>query len=71
MAQRTETGYEARSGYEAEDFCWLEEALSREAAFEEESRASFAGPDHNPLDSGTPTICSQCGASFDTEGQYR
>jgi hypothetical protein len=31
------TGYQAQSDHEADGACWLEEALRREIAFEEES----------------------------------
>ncbi len=75
VAQRTEVqsmlyepGYEVQSGQEGDGACWLDAVLEREAELEEERlRASFAGSDPNPLDLGTPTICLQCGASFNTE----
>ncbi|KAL5328240.1 hypothetical protein ACEPPN_001738 [Leptodophora sp. 'Broadleaf-Isolate-01'] len=78
MAERTEilsmfeTGYEAQSGHETNDACWLEEALRREAAFEEErSRVLCAAPDLDPFDSWSPTPCLRCGVSFHTEAQFR
>jgi hypothetical protein len=55
MAERTailsmfETGYEAQSGHEKDDACWLDAALRREAALEEEAlRAMLAGSDPDP-----------------------
>jgi hypothetical protein len=78
MAERTEilsifeAGYEAQNGHKADDACWLEEALRREAAFEEErSRVLYAAPDPNPFDSWSPIPYLQCGVSFHTEAQFR
>jgi hypothetical protein len=66
-----EPGYEVQSGHEGDDACWLDTVIEREAELEEEGlRASFAGSDPDPLDLGTPTICLQCGASFNTEDQF-
>jgi hypothetical protein len=77
MAERThilsmlETGYQAQSGYEADDACWLEEALRREAAFEEERlRVLYAPLDPDLFDSRSPT-CLRCGVLFHTEIQFR
>jgi hypothetical protein len=66
------TGYEAQSGHEADDASWLEEALRREAALEEErSRVLCAASDPDPFDSRSPTPCLRCGVSFHTEAQFR
>jgi len=53
-----ETGYEAQSGYETDDAYWLEEALRREAVFEEERlRALCAVLDPDLFDLRSPTPC--------------
>jgi hypothetical protein len=65
MAERTEIlsmferGYEAQSGHEIDDVCWLDAAL-----------AMFAGSDPDPLDLSSPTMCFRCGVSFTTKYQF-
>ena len=77
MGERTEIlsmferGYESQSGHEKDDACWLDAALKREAAFEEEaSRAMLAGSDPDLLGSSSPTICFRCGVSFHTKDPF-
>lgn len=77
MAERTEilsmfeTGTEAQSGHEADNACWLEAALRREAAFEAERlRVWFAASDPDSFDTPSPTPCLRCGVLFNTEAQF-